>query len=91
MKEKQESSRRNFIKKLTTTTAAVAVGNSLFASQSAVKPFAILKRQLGYEYNDQINIALIGAGGMGNSDTDTALKSSGCKIGCRLRFVRWPP
>ncbi|WDF79449.1 Gfo/Idh/MocA family oxidoreductase [Mucilaginibacter sp. KACC 22773] len=80
MKEKQESSRRSFIRKLTTTTAAVAVGNSLFASQSTVKPFAILKRQLGYELNDQINIALIGAGGMGNSDTDTALKVPGVKL-----------
>jgi len=80
MKEKQESSRRSFIKKLTTTTAAVAVGNSLFALQSTVKPFAILKRPLGFENNDQINIALIGAGGMGNSDTDTALKIPGVKL-----------
>jgi predicted dehydrogenase len=80
MKEKQESSRRSFIKKLTTTTAAVAVGSNLFASENTVKPFAILKRQLGYELNDQINIALIGAGGMGNSDTDTALKIPGVKL-----------
>jgi predicted dehydrogenase len=80
MKEKQESSRRSFIKKLTTTTAAVAVGSNLFASENMVKPFAILKRQLGHELNDQINIALIGAGGMGNSDTDTALKIPGVKL-----------
>ncbi|HEY9195525.1 MAG TPA: Gfo/Idh/MocA family oxidoreductase, partial [Mucilaginibacter sp.] len=80
MKEKQQSSRRSFIKKLTTTTAAVAVGNSLIAAGNNVKPFAILERQTGYAYNDQINIALIGAGGMGNSDTDTALKVPGVKL-----------
>lgn len=80
MKEKPEQSRRSFIKKLTTTSAAIAAGTSLFASETSVKPFAILKRQLGYSLNDQINIALIGAGGMGTQDTIVALQVPGVKL-----------
>src|SRR4051812_6225025 len=80
MKEKQESSRRSFIKKLATTTAAVAAGTSVFAADHPLKPFSILKRPLGHSLNDQINIALIGAGGMGTQDTIVALQIPGVKL-----------
>jgi len=80
MKEKQESSRRSFIKKLTTTTAAIAAGNSLLGSTPIVKPFAILTRPAGLAINDQINVALIGAGGMGTQDTSVALQIPGVKL-----------
>lgn len=80
MKDEQESSRRSFIKKLTTATAAVAAGSGLLASQSQAKSFSIQKRLIGNSPNDQVNIALIGAGGMGTQDTITALQVPGVKL-----------
>jgi len=80
MKETPESSRRSFIKKLTTTAAAVAVGSNVLAAENQPKPFEFLKRQLGISANDQVNIALIGAGGMGTQDTIVALQIPGVKL-----------
>lgn len=80
MKEDQESSRRGFIKKLATTAAAVTAGSSLIAAD---KPgsFHYLKQQYNtFGPNSQVNIALIGAGGMGTSDTNTALQVPGVKL-----------
>ena len=74
-----ESSRRNFIKKLATTSAAVAVGANVFASQEKARFYESLKRRPG-SFNDNINIALIGCGGMGTQDTLTALKVPGIKL-----------
>ena len=81
MKTNPESSRRGFIKKLATSTAAVAVGNSVIAvtTESNTTQFTIPKRQF-ISANDNINIALIGAGGMGSGDTNTALKVPGVKL-----------
>ena len=80
MKENPESSRRGFLKKITTATAAVAIGSNVLAAVDAPKSFAYLKRANGISANDQINIALIGAGGQGSSDTDTALMVPGVKL-----------
>jgi predicted dehydrogenase len=82
MKNNSEASRRGFIKKLAASTAAVAVGTNVLASSEAevnTVAFKLHKRQfLGA--NDTINIALIGAGGMGTQDTLTALKVPGVKL-----------
>ncbi|MCR8558238.1 Gfo/Idh/MocA family oxidoreductase [Mucilaginibacter sp. BJC16-A38] len=80
MKEKPEPSRRNFLRKLGTATAAVAVGQSVFAADKKNEVFAYLKRQAGISANDQINIALIGAGGQGTEDTIVALQIPGVKL-----------
>lgn len=80
MKEKPESDRRSFIKKLTTTAATVAVGSNVFSAEKQVQKFEYLKRQFGKSANDNLNIALIGAGGMGSSDTKTALMVPGIKL-----------
>jgi predicted dehydrogenase len=80
MKENSEASRRKFLKNLTAATAAVAVGTNVFASESGVKSFAYLKRNSIFSANDQINLALIGAGGQGSSDTETALQVPGVKL-----------
>ncbi|MDF2432247.1 MAG: hypothetical protein JWP44_1878 [Mucilaginibacter sp.] len=80
MKENSESSRRKFLKKVTTATAAFAVGSSVFAAEKQAQTFTYLKRNAGISVNDQINIALIGAGGQGSSDTDTALQVPGVKL-----------
>lgn len=79
MKNNSGSSRRNFIKNLAASTAAVAVGSNLFATESRDNYFEFLKRQ-GNSANDNINIALIGAGGMGTQDTLTALQIPGIKL-----------
>lgn len=82
MKNNPESSRRGFIKKLATSTAAVAVGSNVIASATETTtqaPFEFLKREAP-SINDQINIALIGAGSMGTGDTNTALKVPGIKL-----------
>jgi predicted dehydrogenase len=80
MKEKDEPSRRSFLRKLGTATAAVAVGQNVFAAEKKNEVFAYLKRQAGISANDQVNIALIGAGGQGSEDTNVALKIPGVKL-----------
>ncbi len=79
MKNFSQSSRRNFIKRLTTGTVAVGAGSNIFATERSTNYFESLKRYSG-SANDNINIALIGAGGMGTEDTLTALKIPGVKL-----------
>lgn len=78
MNNSNESSRRKFLKSFATTAAAVTVGADVFASEKA-KYFERLTRNK-VSINDNINIALIGAGGMGTQDTLTALKVPGIKL-----------
>lgn len=81
MKTNPESSRRGFIKKLATSTAAVAVGSQvLAASAENNNKFISISKRADFSANDQINIALIGAGGMGTGDVMTALMVPGVKI-----------
>ncbi len=81
MKTNPESSRRGFIKKLATSTAAVAVGSQvLAASPENNNKFISISKRAEFSANDQINIALIGAGGMGTGDAMTALMVPGVKI-----------
>ena len=79
MSNDTESSRRNFIKKLAAASAAVAVGSNVFAEQNAQVFLSKLKRN-PFSANDKINIALIGAGGMGTQDVITALKVPNIKL-----------
>jgi predicted dehydrogenase len=78
MKNTNDASRRNFLKTLATTSAAMTVGSSLAAATQPM-PIKIMQRQ-AFSANDQINFALIGAGGMGVQDTTTALKVPGTKL-----------
>ncbi|MDR3694739.1 Gfo/Idh/MocA family oxidoreductase [Mucilaginibacter sp.] len=80
MKETPESSRRGFLKKLGTASAAVAIGSNVFARDTKTGLFTYLKRTDSFSANDRINIALIGAGGQGSSDTETALQIPGIKL-----------
>ena len=78
MKTSSESSRRSFLKKLATSSAMLATGSSVLATENS--PFVYLKRSSGFSPNDNIQIALIGAGGMGVADTKTALEVPGVKL-----------
>jgi len=81
MKENSEASRRGFLKKLATTAAAVTAGSSLIAADKHTGSFTYLKKEYNqYGPNDQVNIALIGAGGMGTQDAIVALQVPGVKL-----------
>ena len=76
----KESSRRRFLKSLTGSAAAVAIGSTAFGAEKPERYFEILKSRRGSSASDNINIALIGAGGMGTQDTITALTVPGIKL-----------
>ena len=79
-KKKQPSSRRNFLKQITGTSLALGVGSlSSFASAEVVEE-RIIHYQKIEAVNDQINIAVIGMGIMGNNNTRTALKVPGVQL-----------
>ncbi|WP_374951899.1 Gfo/Idh/MocA family protein, partial [Mucilaginibacter sp.] len=80
MKENSEASRRGFIKKMATTAAAVTAGSSLFAADKPGSLYYLKQQYHNFGPNDQVNIALIGAGGMGTSDINTALQVPGVKL-----------
>jgi predicted dehydrogenase len=79
MKKNKDSSRRNFIKKMAASAAAVAAGTAAFAADDNIIRFTLSKKR-AFSANDNVNIALIGAGGMGTQDTITALSVPGIKI-----------
>jgi predicted dehydrogenase len=77
----QGNSRRKFIKQLGVTTAAIA-GSKLLAANlpNPERSFSTMVRQQATSPNNNLQIALIGAGGMGISDTTTALQHQGVKL-----------
>jgi predicted dehydrogenase len=79
MKIDPSSSRRKFIQKLALATTALAAGNEIFAAENKNLRVPLLKRNFPAA-NDNINIALIGAGGMGTQDTVTALTVPGIRL-----------
>jgi predicted dehydrogenase len=79
MHNQQTKSRRNFLKNLAASSAALAAGSSLFANEQRNIFFDTLYRR-PFGANDQVNLALIGAGGMGTQDTITALGVPGVKL-----------
>ncbi|MEX0647788.1 MAG: Gfo/Idh/MocA family oxidoreductase [Balneolaceae bacterium] len=84
MKKKNNDglSRKSFIRKVGTASAAML--GVPFLAKGAKKNIEILNRdnplKKSYSANDQINLALIGAGGMGQGNTHTALRSDGIKL-----------
>ncbi len=73
------SSRRKFITTLGKATAATIIIPTGLKSQEAIS-LELLQRKEKYTANDHINLALIGAGGMGLADTNTALQIPGVKL-----------
>jgi predicted dehydrogenase len=78
---KNEKSRRSFI----TNAAKAAIGASLFPSIVTARDRALHQENLQrikqhYSANDQLQIALIGSGGMGVADATTALTVPGIKL-----------
>ena len=71
--------RREFLKKLGLASAAITVGTGDIYSDNN-KNIKYLNRVEKPISNAGINIALIGAGGMGNEDANTCLKHDGVEI-----------
>ncbi len=80
MKNQNPSSRRNFLRQSVLSAAGLTTGLPLLANDKSGEMFSILKRSGGFGPGDNLNIALIGAGGMGTQDTITALKVPGIKL-----------
>ncbi len=74
----KSESRRSFLTKVAAGTyvaAAVPSPHSMGATRTLVRP-----ERSRYSPNDQIQLALIGAGGMGTIDTNTAIGIEGVKL-----------
>jgi predicted dehydrogenase len=77
----KKSSRRNFIQHFTTSIAGAAlVPDLLIKDKNAEHKTEFLSRQKKLGANDTMQIALIGAGGMGLADANTAITVPGVKL-----------
>ena len=80
-KQSNAQSRRSFIEKFSKGVAGISL---LPLAAGAARPTTVTKfisrRPNTYSANDQIQIALIGAGGMGNADASTAITVPGVKL-----------
>jgi predicted dehydrogenase len=73
------ATRRNFIVKLTKAAAAVTLIPNIASAKEPPQRISLLHRE-SFSFNDQIQIGLIGAGGMGNADANTASEIPGVKL-----------
>ncbi|MBX2840823.1 MAG: Gfo/Idh/MocA family oxidoreductase [Flammeovirgaceae bacterium] len=74
-----KNNRRKFIKKLGIAGASAVTATGLPLEGNS-KQLTYLKRTNGLSDSTDINLAIIGAGGMGSEDTNTALKHEGVKL-----------
>jgi len=73
------NSRRKFINKITQTVLASTIVPEVL-SAAGKKTERQLKRAETYSANDNVQVALIGAGGMGNADAETCITVPGVKL-----------
>ncbi len=78
MKNKQD--RRDFIKKLGLAGSALAGAPAILAARGNETPASFMGRKDKNSANDNLQIALIGAGSMGRSDLNTALSHSNTEL-----------
>ncbi len=82
--KKNNSNRRSFIKKLAVGSAVIAAAPTILtAKDKSISKLQVPKQvkvNKKISANDNIQIALIGAGGMGTADAKTSLKISGVKL-----------
>src|SRR5690606_24067380 len=80
MKEKTQDSRRKFLKQISTTAAAAAVVPASLAQTGQTATYLPLVKRKKISANDNIRIALIGTGGMGMGDSNTAFIVEGVAV-----------
>lgn len=77
----KQSTRRNFIQKITTGVAgATLLPEMLRAAGNDSAKIECLRRVNNFSINDNIQLAVIGAGGMGQVDVNTAITVPGVKL-----------
>lgn len=79
MSQRPKSTRRSFIEKVTKSVAGATVFPVLAKANAQDHNIEWLRRER-YSVNDNVQIALIGAGGMGNEDTKTCTTIPGVKL-----------
>ena len=78
---KPSGSRRNFISKFSKGVVGATLMPGIITAADRKRNLLMLQREKQrYSANDQIQIALIGAGGMGNADASTAITVPGVKL-----------
>lgn len=79
--KKEDRSRRSFLKKMGATAAGMAMAPMAAQAANNTEILKFIDRgQKKYAANDHIRLALIGTGGMGIGDAQTALDVSGVEI-----------
>ncbi len=73
-------SRRKFINKVTRGVLATSFIPDILTAAGKNQNIQFLSRPERYNVNDYVQIALIGAGGMGNADADTCVTVPGVKL-----------
>jgi len=74
------TSRRHFIQKISAGTIGAVVIPEILKAESNKEQQEILLRNRPFSSNDHIQIGLIGAGGMGLADANTAIATPGVKL-----------
>ena len=69
--------KRDFLKKISLASAAIAVGNSSDKNFESIQYMSRTKKVINPEI---VNVALLGAGGMGNQDLDACLMHEGVNL-----------
>jgi predicted dehydrogenase len=75
-----QSTRRNFIRKMATGVAGMALAPEVMGAAGGSNRIEELSRSNNYGPADTIRLALIGAGGMGLADANTAITVPGVKL-----------
>ena len=78
MSKRTTQTRKQFLKRIGVGTLALASTPAIIGA-GTIPNISYLSRKK-YSANSNIQIALIGAGGMGSEDTNTALKHDGVKL-----------
>ncbi len=76
----RKSSRRKFISEISAGVVGATVVPEILRADARSEHLVQIQRADVFSANDRINIALIGAGGMGLADTNTALQVPGVNI-----------
>ncbi len=76
---KDNTNRRKFLKRVGLAGGALLAAPAIGLAEEG-KTFTYLKRREFLGTNENVNIALIGAGGMGTQDANTSLKHKGTKL-----------
>ena len=80
MDKRKDTSRRSFITKISKGVIGATLFPSIISAKDRIRNREELLRPATYSANDQLQIALIGSGGMGTADTNTAITVPGVKL-----------